>query len=319
MDAAAVSTSLAALSERRDAIADAWYRALAPTAFNGRSTAELQAEFGALAGKAVSLLSGESLARAEAEALGAALIELRYASPEALSTTLEILSRELSVKLPPAQGTPDDPLRDRIGALLGALSAGFVRRASATLLREQDRIHTALDTARTQAEEAVRKQQEIILQQLATLRLLSTPLIPLTPEVVVMPLIGAIDAERAAQVLETLLHGIAQHRAKMVILDITGVPAVDAQVADALLRVSHAARLLGAGVMLTGIQPNIARMLVDQGVHLEGIVTHGTLQSGIAQVLSVGAGEAGDRRGRGQAFASGRPDHQAPGRHHRVF
>lgn len=282
MDAIAVSSSLATLEESRGAIADAWYRALAPMAFTGRSTAELRAEFGALTRKAVSLLSAESLARAEAEALGVALVDLRYSKPEALYSTLVVLSRELEAAVAPAQGSP---LRDRISALLAALSAGFVRRVSAMLLREQDSIHEALNLARAQTQEVVVNQEAVIRQQFATLKLLSTPLIPLTADVVVMPLIGVIDAERVSQAMETLLHGIVRHKAAVVIVDITGAYEVDAQVADALVRISSAVRLFGARLMLTGIQPSVARTLIEQGVRLEGIDTHGTLQSCIAHVL----------------------------------
>jgi anti-anti-sigma factor len=141
------------------------------------------------------------------------------------------------------------------------------------LLREQDHLHDALSIARAQAQEAVVQQQEVIRQQLVILKQLSTPLIPLTAEVAVMPLIGIIDAERASQVLETLLRGIAQQKATVVIIDITGVPAVDAQGADALARISSVVRLLGARLVLTGIRPSIARTLAEQGIHLEEIAT----------------------------------------------
>jgi anti-anti-sigma regulatory factor len=291
-DADAASTSLATLEARRDAIADAWYRALAPIAYTGRSASELRAEFGALTGKIVSLLSVESLARAEAEALGVALVDLRYSKPEALALTLVVLSRELDGALVPAHKSP---LHDRTDTLLAALSAGFVRRVSAMLLREQDQLHNALNVARAQLQEAVVQQQEVIRQQLADLKLLSTPLVPLTAEVALMPLIGIIDAERASQMLETLLHGINQQKLALVILDITGVPEVDAKVAGALARVSAAVRLLGARLVLTGIQPSIARTLVEQGIRLDGIATHGTLQSGIAHVLLMRPGAASVR------------------------
>jgi anti-anti-sigma regulatory factor len=277
---------------RHDALASAWCNALAPMGFNGRSKTELRAEFSALTGKVVSLLSIEPLVRAEAEALGVALVELRYSKPEALSMTLVVLSRALDDALAPP---PRSPLRDRISALLAALSAGFVRRVTALVLLEQDQTHRALDIARSQAEQAVHQQEEVILQQLATLKLLSTPLIPLTEEVAVMPLIGIIDAQRASQVMETVLHGIAQKKTAVVIIDITGVPAVDAEVADALLRVAGAVRLLGARLVLTGIQPNIARTLVEQGVRFEGIATHGTLQRGITHVLLKRPGESTGR------------------------
>jgi rsbT co-antagonist protein RsbR len=87
-------------------------------------------------------------------------------------------------------------------------------------------------------------------------------------------------------VMESLLEGVAYYQAEVAILDITGVKVIDTQVADALMRTAQAVRLLGASVVLTGIQPGIAQTLVHLGVDLSGIVTRSTLQSGIAYALS---------------------------------
>lgn len=144
---------------------------------------------------------------------------------------------------------------------------------------------------RRQAEEALRRslvQEETIRAQAAILAELSTPLIPLSDRVVVMPLIGSVDSRRAQQVLESLLQGIASTSAEIAILDITGVPLVDAQVANALLQAAQAVRLLGAQVILTGIRPEVAQTLVGLDVDLRAIMTHSTLQSCIAAVLGSG-------------------------------
>jgi rsbT co-antagonist protein RsbR len=140
-------------------------------------------------------------------------------------------------------------------------------------------------TAQKQAEQAIRQavmQEETIRAQQAMLAELSTPLIPISARVTVMPLIGAIDSARAQQVLETLLEGIANSGARIAILDITGVPVVDTQVANALIRAAHAVKLLGAEAILTGIRPEVAQTLVGLGADLSGITTHGSLQSAIA-------------------------------------
>jgi PAS domain S-box-containing protein len=131
-------------------------------------------------------------------------------------------------------------------------------------------------------QERVRLQEEIIQAQTAALAELSTPLIPLTDRVMVMPLIGTVDTRRAQDVLDTLLHGIAQTQAQVVILDITGVPLVDSQVANGLVRAAQAVQLLGARAVLTGIRPEVAQTLIGLGVDLTSIVTRGTVQSGIA-------------------------------------
>jgi PAS domain S-box-containing protein len=141
-------------------------------------------------------------------------------------------------------------------------------------------------TERKRAEqERVQLQEEIIRAQTAALAKLSTPLIPVSDRVMVMPLIGTVDARRAQDVLDTLLHGIADSKAEVAILDITGVPLVDAQVANGLVRAAHAVQLLGAQVVLTGIRPEVAQTLVGLGVDLSGIITRSTVQSGIAYAL----------------------------------
>jgi rsbT co-antagonist protein RsbR len=130
--------------------------------------------------------------------------------------------------------------------------------------------------------ERERLQDEVIEAQAAALAELSTPLIPLNAEVVVMPLVGTLDSRRAQQVLETLLEGIAQTQAGTAIIDITGVPVVDTQVANALIRAAQAVKLLGAQVVLTGIRPEVAQTLVGLGADLSSITTCGSLQAGIA-------------------------------------
>jgi rsbT co-antagonist protein RsbR len=128
-------------------------------------------------------------------------------------------------------------------------------------------------------------QQQIIDTQRDTLRELSTPLIPITDDVMIMPLIGTIDSGRAQMVMEALLEGVARHQAQLVLLDITGVAVVDTQVAQAFIQAAQAVRLLGAQVMLTGIQPQIAQTLIMLGADLSGIQTQSSLQAGIAAAL----------------------------------
>ena len=145
-------------------------------------------------------------------------------------------------------------------------------------------------TEQKEAEARARQlQEEMLALQEATVRALSTPLLPIAEGVVVMPLIGYIDARRAEQVLETLLPGIVENQASIVILDVTGVPIVDAEVANALMQAARAVELLGAEVVLTGIQPAMARTLVEVGVELGRIRTRSTLRGGIAIALGRGA------------------------------
>lgn len=140
-------------------------------------------------------------------------------------------------------------------------------------------------TEQLRYEEETLAQMRLIQAQQAALRELGTPLIPIAEGVIAMPLIGAIDRERAQQILETLLNALGQKQAAVAILDITGVKAVDEEVAAALVRIAQAARLLGADVVLSGVRPVVAQALVNLGTELRGLVTCGTLQSGIAYAL----------------------------------
>jgi anti-anti-sigma factor len=129
-------------------------------------------------------------------------------------------------------------------------------------------------------------QAQMLEAQRARLAELSTPLIPISDQIMVMPLIGTMDAERAAQVLEAALGGAQRHRARVVILDITGMRHVDSSVAGTLMKTAGALRLLGAEAVLTGIRPEVAQAIVGLGIDLAGIVTMGTLQAGIAYAMS---------------------------------
>jgi len=166
-------------------------------------------------------------------------------------------------------------------------------------------------TERKRAEQMLEQnklQEEQLQAQAAALAELSTPLIPISDQVMVMPLIGAIDSRRAQQVIETLLQGISASGASVVILDITGVPVVDTQVANALLQAAQSVRLLGARVVLTGIRPEVAQTLVGLGADLGTITTRSSLQNGIAYAT----GQTASSRARGSSPASTAPSGRGP-------
>ena len=152
------------------------------------------------------------------------------------------------------------------------------RRTSVAILRD-------LTSQLQMDEERQQLQEQVIEAQRAALAELSTPIIPISDRVMVMPLIGSIDSARAQQIIERLLEGVIESHADSAIIDITGVPVVDTHVAQALLRTAQAASLVGARVVLTGIRPEVAQTLIGLGVDMTGIVTRSTLQSGIAYAL----------------------------------
>jgi anti-anti-sigma factor len=153
-------------------------------------------------------------------------------------------------------------------------------------------------TAQKRVEQARADQESLIEQQAMQLAELSTPLLAISDTTMVMPLVGAIDSRRIQQIMEALLTGVAKQGATHVILDITGVPIVDTQVANALLSAAQAVTLLGAQTVLTGIRPEVAQTLVGLGANLSSIVTRGTLQDGIGYAFQSDARRERLNRGR---------------------
>jgi anti-anti-sigma regulatory factor len=152
---------------------------------------------------------------------------------------------------------------------------------------------TALVDSLTAQQGALREQQETLRaayereRALAdTIRELGSPVIPLLPRVLLVPLIGAIGTDRAQQIVEVVLEGVQRHQAHTVLLDVTGVPLVDTQVAGALVRVAQAAGLLGSQVIMVGIRPEMAQSIVALGIELRNIGAQPSLAAALQQILA---------------------------------
>jgi rsbT co-antagonist protein RsbR len=137
--------------------------------------------------------------------------------------------------------------------------------------------------ANTVAVSFVRERERIIRQQQDAIRELSTPVLQVRERILILPIIGVLDEQRADQLTEQLLAGIRNNRAKVVVIDITGVPDVDSSVANHLVQAVDASRLMGASVILTGLSPEIAQTLVTIGVDLGKMNTVGDLQGGVEE------------------------------------
>jgi len=124
-------------------------------------------------------------------------------------------------------------------------------------------------------------------RQRAAIRELSTPVIRVHDQVLLLPIIGTVDSLRAQQIMETVLESVATEQARVIILDIAGVGVVDTQVADHLLKTTAAVRLLGAKVILTGISPQVAKTIVELGVSISSMATRNRLADGIELALSL--------------------------------
>src|SRR5687768_8319724 len=137
--------------------------------------------------------------------------------------------------------------------------------------------------ANTVAVSFVEERERVIRQQQDAIRELSTPVLQVRERLLILPIIGVLDEQRANQFTEQLLAGIRSHRAKVVVIDITGVPDVDEAVANHLVQTVDASRLMGASVIITGLSPLIAQTLVTIGVDLSKMDTIGDLQAGLEE------------------------------------
>ena len=137
--------------------------------------------------------------------------------------------------------------------------------------------------ANTVAGGFVQERERLILQQQHALLELSTPVLQVRERLLILPIIGVLDSQRVRQLTEQLLGGIRTHRAKVVVIDITGVPDIDEDLANNLVQAVDASRLMGASVIITGLSSDIAQTLVTIGVDLSKMITAGDLQGGIEQ------------------------------------
>jgi rsbT co-antagonist protein RsbR len=135
--------------------------------------------------------------------------------------------------------------------------------------------------ANTVAVSFVEERERIIRQQQDAIRELSTPVLQVRERLLILPIIGVLDGQRASQLTDQLLQGIRAHRAKVVVIDITGVADIDTSVANHLVKTVDASRLMGASVIITGLSSEIAQTLVHIGVDLSKMNTIGDLQGGI--------------------------------------
>jgi rsbT co-antagonist protein RsbR len=159
--------------------------------------------------------------------------------------------------------------------------------ADASAMRAMiEQIYTICDNAKMRLFHAYSNaREEIIREQTAAIAELSAPIIPILRGILVLPLIGAINGRRAGAIMETLLSGVSQQGASVVLLDITGVPVVDTGVAQHLMQAAQAVRLLGAEIVLVGISPEIAQTIIQLGLDLSNLTTRSDLQAGLSYAL----------------------------------
>jgi anti-anti-sigma factor len=134
---------------------------------------------------------------------------------------------------------------------------------------------------RNRIETKAKRNMEELKDRDEMIRRLSTPLVQVSESIVMLPLIGILDSARARQFTESVLECIARNKTEIVVMDISGIAAIDTKVANHILRTIQAVRLMGSEMIITGVRPDVAVTLVGLGVELPGIVTRGTLREGL--------------------------------------
>jgi rsbT co-antagonist protein RsbR len=124
-----------------------------------------------------------------------------------------------------------------------------------------------------------------IEQQRSAIRELSTPIMEVWEGILCLPIVGIIDSTRSADMTDALLQAVVTTRARCVILDITGIEAMDTHTADHFIRMVKAVRLLGAECVLTGINPHIAQTVIHMGLNMAGVVSHRSLRDALQQFI----------------------------------
>src|SRR5438309_9374659 len=213
---------------------------------------------------------------------------------EALETgtfeALQAYARNLSERIIP-RGVQTDEVVGIVLLLRDVLARSLFARYHADF----DKLNRILDAyepaanriAITVAVGFVQERERTIREQQEAIRELSTPVLQVRERLLILPIIGVIDSHRARQLTEQLLRGIRANRARVVVIDITGVAAMDSSVANHLVLTVEASRLLGAAVIVTGLSPEIAQTLVKIGVNLGKMHTVGDLQGGIEEAERV--------------------------------
>lgn len=209
---------------------------------------------------------------------------------EALETgsveALENYSRDLSERVI-ARGVETDEVLGIVLLLRDVLARSLFEkyRADVALLnRALDAYEPAANRiATTVGVSFVEERERVIRQQQEAIRELSTPVLQVRERLLILPIIGVLDDNRARQLTEQLLRAIRTTRAKLVVIDITGVPALDSNVANHLVQTVDASGLMGANVIITGLSPDIALTLVTVGVDLSKMNAVGDLQGAIEE------------------------------------
>ena len=250
------------LRESREALREEWVRRITEQLLSVMTAEEIFSEVTAVYDNYVDALETGSVETLQSYArdLSERIIPRGVETHEVLGIVLllrDVLARSLFVKYKNDEGLLDrildayEPAANRIAVTVGV-----------SFVDERERV--------------IREQQEAI-------RELSTPVLQVRDRLLILPIIGVLDSARARQLTEQLLGAIQANRARVVVIDITGVATIDLTVANHLVQTVESARLMGASAIITGLSSRIAQTLVDLGVDLSMMHTVGDLQGGLEE------------------------------------
>ena len=209
---------------------------------------------------------------------------------------LQDYARNLSERIIP-RGVETDEVLGIVLLLRDVLARSLFEKYQDDFNRVLDVYEPAANRiANTVAINFVQERERVIRQQQEAIRELSTPVLQVRERLLILPIIGVLDSQRARQLTEQLLRGIRANRAKVVVIDITGVPTIDSTVANHLVQTVEASRLMGASVIITGLSSEIAQTLVTIGVDLSKVNAVGDLQGGIEEAERLLGYEVLERR-----------------------
>lgn len=261
----------------RDSLVEAVVKVLKANAVHNRS-ALAPFRFKGLAQQFVAALGDfiESRDEIAAREVGSRLAQQGLGQRSLFALSHSLLDSELSRSSAATGLTPEERTAARQNALVMndfvlLVVDAVVSAQSQAIVHQRDELQAALESLIIRRESELRQ----VIQEL------STPIMPIAEHILALPLIGTIDRERAQRITVCLLEAIVERRARVVILDISGVPALNAESSAALARTAQAAQLMGAQPVMVGISPEFAKDLANRALDLQGLVTAADLRQGI--------------------------------------
>jgi len=133
----------------------------------------------------------------------------------------------------------------------------------------------------------VERSNQVIINQGRALLEMSTPVAALWDGILMLPIVGIVDSKRAQDIMNRMLERVAETQSRAFILDISGVAVVDTAVANHLIKMTKATRLMGCDCVISGISPSVAQTMVELGIEVGEIRTTSTLKDALKAAFAI--------------------------------